>query len=369
MERNQNFEDYQGQHNRDAESSERETTFDDVISKLYGNPRTIKEVSPSGVKSPDDTVKHPRSEAPIIKRGPDFEPPAKRDPYFHPIGRDPYLLPVKNFPSPTIRDPYLDPFKKDPFLDPIRKDPFLDPIRKDPFLDPDKKNPILDPIRIIDKYNRDPAFGPNVPTWENPNKVPPAEPPVKEDPDLEILKDRLNRIFGIKPESDDGFRIVEKVEKGRKLEAATIEKYADTIANTLMRNEDFSYGPKKEKLNKMFEEAGLSGKETFEKLLTAINKKLEASGLKLEGNFREDSKIEKTLEKPKPSIYDVYYPPLIVTKKTDFMCLDLKLTSKNGEEDRMSVYKDTMVRSKAVIQKGRIPSDVDPFTPRRNFLE
>lgn len=191
-------------------------------------------------------------------------------------------------------------------------------------------------------------YPPSKQVTRNSDELPSSEKPKSSDDSLLDLLKLLN----IKPEGKDEWTVTDKVEPGKKLEDATIEKYASDIATILVRNTDFAYGPKKERMQKMFEEAGLAGKESFEKLVAAINKKLEPSGMKLDGKIGQWTSESTEIHHPMPKDrnLDIYYYPQKITTKKDGISMDLSLKSKGGqEEDRMSLSKDIRTRVKSEI--------------------
>lgn len=158
-----------------------------------------------------------------------------------------------------------------------------------------------------------------------------AKPKADSLPPSSFDSDTLKKILDFLKEPGD-----KQADKALPLSDSTIEEYAKSITKIIGKNDDFSYGGKNEKIRDMFIDAAKAGKESFDKLLNAVNKDLAEKGLSIKGSF-SISKASDVVDYG--GIMQTSYPPIYPNAKvryTETAAINLSLSSKAaGEEDTL----------------------------------
>lgn len=123
-----------------------------------------------------------------------------------------------------------------------------------------------------------------------------------------------------------------------KFTQAELKGLSSKSADVILKNDDFGYGVKKERLANIFKEAANKGPEAIKQLTLAINKELESrnSSLRLEGHYDVQTDIIDKASYPKHG-EDVYVYPQFYKDKYAGGSFTLRDQSKNTVEDQMSV--------------------------------
>ncbi len=131
----------------------------------------------------------------------------------------------------------------------------------------------------------------------------------------------------------------DKVEPPKeKFNEGDLQKLSKGAADLILRNDDFGYGVKRERLEDTFRQAASKGPEAVKQLADAINKELESrnSPLRLEGKYQSREEVKDEADYPKDGrliyIHPSYYK--YTHAGADFA---MKNHSTGQTEDRMSV--------------------------------